>query len=192
MVLFNDLTARDIQSWEYVPLGPFLSKNFASVISPWVVTLEALEPFRCQGLVQQPEVLPYLRFTGNRNYDLNLSVTIGTHNGLDTTVCRSNFKFMYWNMAQQLAHHTINGCNMRVGDMCGSGTISGSDPESYGSLLELTWKGSKPLQLNDGTERTFLQDFDTVTLSGYAQKDTIRVGFGECLTRILPAENDNS
>ncbi len=188
MLLFNDLSARDIQSWEYVPLGPFLSKNFASVISPWVVTLEALEPFRCAGPVQQPEVLPYLRFEGERNFDLKLEVLIKPGTGSEVSVCKSNFNYMYWNMSQQLAHHTVNGCNMRVGDVCGSGTISGPVEGSYGSMLELSWKGTKPLQLPDGSERKFINDNDTVIMRGFGEKDGIRVGFGEAAVTVLPAK----
>jgi fumarylacetoacetase len=187
MVLFNDLSARDIQSWEYVPLGPFLSKNFASVISPWVVTLEALEPFRVKGPVQDPEVLPYLQSEGERNFDIRLEVLIEPAGGAQSSICRSNFRYMYWNMSQQLAHHTVNGCNMRTGDLCGSGTISGPDPDSYGSMLELTWKGTRPLTLSDGSERKFIADHDKVILRGYSEKDGIRVGFGEAVALILPA-----
>jgi fumarylacetoacetase len=164
MVLFNDLSARDIQSWEYVPLGPFLSKNFASVISPWVVTIDALEPFRCSGPIQETEVLPYLRFEGEHNFDINLDVLIKPENSSEVRVCQSNFRYMYWNMSQQLAHHTINGCNMRIGDLCGSGTISGPDAGSYGSMLELSWKGTKPLKMPDGSERKFIDDNDTYFL----------------------------
>jgi fumarylacetoacetase len=188
MVLFNDLSARDIQSWEYVPLGPFLSKNFASVISPWIVTTEALEPFRCNGPVQDPEVLPYLRYDGKRNFDINLEVLIKPQHSQEVSVCKSNFKYMYWNMSQQLAHHTINGCNMRTGDLCGSGTISGPDPGSYGSMLELTWKGTKPFTMPDGSERKFINDNDTVIMRGFGEKNGIRVGFGEAVVTILPAK----
>jgi len=188
MVLFNDLSARDIQSWEYVPLGPFLSKNFASVISPWIVTTEALEPFRCNGPVQDPEVLPYLRYDGKRNFDINLEVLIKPQHSQEVSVCRSNFKYMYWNMSQQLAHHTINGCNMRTGDLCGSGTISGPDPGSYGSMLELTWKGTKPFTMPDGSERKFINDNDTVIMRGFGETNGIRVGFGEAVVTILPAK----
>jgi fumarylacetoacetase len=188
MVLFNDLSARDIQSWEYVPLGPFLSKNFASVISPWIVTTEALEPFRCSGPVQEPEVLPYLRFEGDKNFDINLEVLIKPNDTREVSVCKSNFKYMYWNMSQQLAHHTINGCNMRTGDLCGSGTISGPHPGSYGSMLELTWKGTKPFVMPDGSERKFINDNDTVIMRGYCEKNEIRVGFGEVAVTILPAK----
>ncbi len=186
MVLFNDLSARDIQSWEYVPLGPFLSKNFASVISPWVVTMEALELFRCAGPVQQPEVLPYLKSDGDRNFDLNLEVLIKPGKGNEAGICQSNFKYMYWNMSQQLAHHTVNGCNMRVGDLCGSGTISGHAEGSYGSMLELTWKGTRPIVLPDGSDRKFLNDNDTVIMRGFGDKGGVRVGFGEATVTILP------
>ena len=188
IVLFNDLSARDIQSWEYIPLGPFLSKNFASVISPWVVTLDALEPFRCAGPDQLTEVLPYLEFEGNRNFDINLEVLVKPENSPEKSVCKSNFRYMYWNMSQQLAHHTINGCNMRIGDLCGSGTISGPNTGSYGSMLELTWKGSKPLKMNDGTERKFIHDYDTIIMRGFSEKNGIRVGFGEAVVKILPAK----
>ncbi len=187
-LLFNDLSARDIQSWEYVPLGPFLAKNFGSVISPWIVTLDALEPFRVQGPKQEPEVLPYLQTTGLRNFDINLEVAIQPEGGTENVVCRSNFKYMYWNIAQQLAHHTVNGCNITTGDLYASGTISGSDPGSYGSMLELTWRGARPIKLNDGTERKFINDNDTIIMRGYAEKDGVRVGFGECVTKILPAK----
>lgn len=188
LVLFNDWSARDIQKWEYVPLGPFLAKNFASSISPWIVTLDALEPFRVAGPKQEPKVLPYLEYEGKKNYDINLEVGITPDGGDETTVCHSNFKYMYWNMAQQLAHHTVNGCNIHVGDMMASGTISGKDENSYGSMLELAWMGTKPVQLNDGSERKFINDGDTVTLRGYAQKEAIRVGFGTVSTKVLPAK----
>ncbi len=188
IVLFNDLSARDIQSWEYVPLGPFLSKNFASVISPWIVTMDALEPFRCSGPEQQPMVLPYLQFEGDGNFDINLEVLIKPEKTAEASICKSNFKYMYWNMSQQLAHHTINGCNMRVGDLCGSGTISGTEAGSYGSMLELTWKGTKPLTLPDGSERKFINDNDTVIMKGFCEKDGIRVGFGEAVVKIVPAK----
>lgn len=186
LVLFNDWSARDIQSWEYVPLGPFLAKNFGSSISPWVVTLEALEPFRTASPVQDPEVLEYLKFSGNKNYDINLEVSITPEQGPDTVICRSNYKFMYWNMCQQLAHHTVNGCNVEVGDMYASGTISGEEKDSFGSMLELTWRGTEPLTLNGGQERTFLEDNDVVTMRGWAEKGGIRVGFGEVTGKILP------
>ncbi len=187
-VLFNDLSARDIQSWEYVPLGPFLSKNFGSIISPWIVTLEALEPFRTEGPLQEPEVLDYLKIQNNRNFDINLEVSIKPGNAQEALVSATNFKYMYWNICQQLAHHTVNGCNISVGDLYASGTISGPVPGSYGSLLELTWRGKNPVRVGE-QERTFLQDYDTVVMRGFAKKDSVRVGFGECETTILPAKN---
>ncbi len=188
MVIFNDWSARDIQSWEYVPLGPFLAKNFGSSVSPWVVTLEALEPFRTESPTQEPEVLDYLKFSGNKNYDINLEVYIQPEKGTAAKICESNYKYMYWNMTQQLAHHTVNGCNIEVGDMYASGTISGSDSNSFGSMLELTWRGQNPLKLNDGQERKFIDDNDTVIMKGWAEKDGIRVGFGEVEGKILPAK----
>jgi fumarylacetoacetase len=188
LVLFNDWSARDIQKWEYVPLGPFLAKNFASSISPWIVTLEALEPFRVAGPKQEPKVLPYLEYPGDKNYDINLEVGITPDGSDETTVCHSNFKHMYWNMAQQLAHHTVNGCNINVGDVMASGTISGKDENSYGSMLELAWMGTKPVKMKDGSERKFIHDGDTVTLRGYAKNGDIRVGFGEVTTKVLPAK----
>jgi fumarylacetoacetase len=187
MVLFNDWSARDIQTWEYIPLGPFLSKNFASTISPWIVTLDALEPYRTEGYVQEPKVFPYLEYTGHKNVDIKLQVSIQPENATPTVICDSNYKYMYWTMEQQLAHHTVNGCNVNVGDMMGSGTISGPQPHEYGSMMELSWKGTKPLTLNDGTERKFINDNDTVILTGYCQNDKVRIGFGECKAKVLPA-----
>jgi fumarylacetoacetase len=184
-VLFNDWSARDIQKWEYVPLGPFLAKSFASSISPWVVTLEALEPFKTNGPIQDPEVLPHLSTKGAKNYDINLEVLIQPEKENEKIVSKSNFKFMYWNMCQQVAHHTSNGCNMNIGDMMASGTISGKDPDSYGSMLELSWAGSKPVSLNNGDFRKFIEDNDTVIMRGYCQKESIRVGFGEVKTKLL-------
>jgi fumarylacetoacetase len=187
MVLFNDWSARDIQKWEYVPLGPFLGKSFASSISPWVVTMEALEPFQVDGPTQDPPVLDYLS-SDAKNYDINLTVEIEPEGSESTVVSTSNFKYMYWNMAQQLAHHTVNGCNVNVGDMMASGTISGKSPDSFGSMLELSWAGKNPVPLNDGSERTFLQDGDTVTMKGHCAKEGIRVGFGEVRSKLLPAK----
>ncbi len=185
MVLFNDWSARDIQQWEYVPLGPFLGKNFASTMSPWIVTIEALDSFVCDGPAQtDKKILPYLEFEGQRNYDISLSVSIQPENEESKIVSESNFKYMYWNMAQQLAHHTINGCNVNVGDMLASGTISGPTPDSYGSMLEIAWKGTKPIIMPNGTERRFIHDGDTVTLKGFAKKNGIRVGFGEASGKI--------
>jgi len=187
MCLFNDWSARDIQKWEYIPLGPFLAKNFASSVSPWIVTLDALEPFRVSGPEQDVKVLPYLEYSGDKNIDISLEVLITPENGSENSVCNSNFKYMYWNMNQQLAHHTVNGCNMNAGDMLGSGTISGSTPDSYGSMLELSWKGTKPLKLNDGSERKFLADGDTVIMRGHCKNSDVRIGFGEVRNKILPA-----
>ena len=187
MVLFNDWSARDIQKWEYVPLGPFLAKNFASSISPWIVTLDALQPFKVESPEQAPEPLPYLKLTGNHSFDINLEVDIMTESMNSTTVTKSNFKYMYWTMAQQLAHHTINGCKVNSGDMMGSGTISGPTPDSYGSMLELSWQGKNPIILNDGSERKFIEDNDTVVLKGYCETEGIRIGFGEVSTKLLPA-----
>lgn len=186
-VLFNDWSARDIQQWEYVPLGPFLGKNFGSTVSPWIVTLDALEPFRVEGPVQDPPVLPYLASRGKKNFDIHLEVSLKPDQGDETIVCRSNFRYMYWNINQQIAHHTINGCNLQVGDMYASGTISGPSPEAYGSMLELSWNGQRPLTLSDGSERSFLLDDDTVIMRAYAEKDGVRIGFGECRGTILPA-----
>ena len=187
VLLFNDLSARDIQSWEYVPLGPFLSKNFASVISPWVITLDALQPFRVKGPIQEPQVLPYLQLEGKHNYDIHLEVLIKAGDKPEFSVCRSNFRYMYWNMSQQLAHHTVNGCNVRIGDLCASGTISGSEPGSFGSMLELTWRGTKPLKMPDGTERKFINDGDTIIIRGYCENESLHIGFGEVNVTILPA-----
>lgn len=187
LVLFNDWSARDIQAWEYVPLGPFLGKNFGSSISPWVVTLDALEPFRTASPVQDPPVLPYLQQQGAHHFDIALEAAIAPGDGGETVICRSNFKHLYWSMAQQLAHHTVNGCNVRCGDLMASGTISGDTEDSYGSLLELSWKGTKPLKLHDGSERKFLQDGDTLVIRGHCEKDGVRIGFGEVRGEVLPA-----
>lgn len=187
MVLFNDWSARDIQTWEYVPLGPFLAKNFASTISPWIVTLEALEPFRTKGYIQEPKVLPYLEYTGDKNLDIKLDVFLQPKNGDLNKICSSNYKYMYWTMEQQLAHHTVNGCNMNVGDLMGSGTISGPLPSEYGSLMELTWRGTKPITLSDGTERKYVNDGDTIIIKGQCERDGIRIGFGECVATVLAA-----
>ncbi len=189
LMLFNDWSARDIQGWEYQPLGPFLAKNFASTVSPWVVTLDALEPFRVAGPAQDPKPFPYLQFEGEKSFDINLEVEIESESRAKATVSRSNFKYMYWNMVQQLAHHTVNGCNMNIGDLCGSGTISGPTPDSYGSMMELTWRGSQPIKLSDGSERKFINDGDTVTLRGWCERNGIRIGFGEASGKVLPALN---
>lgn len=188
MVIFNDLSARDIQKWEYVPLGPFLGKNFGSVISPWVVTLDALEPFRVNGEKQEPEVLPYLKYEGPKNIDINLQVFIQPEQEEQNLISHSNYKYMYWNMNQQLAHQTVNGCNVKVGDMYASGTISGPTEDSFGSMLELSWSGQKTIALKNGVERKFLQDHDTVIMKAFSIKDDLRIGFGECTTELLPAK----
>ena len=184
-VLFNDWSARDIQKWEYVPLGPFLGKSFASSISPWIVTLDALEEFKVEGPKQTPDVLPYLQYDGLRNYDINLEVSIQPENSIESIVCKSNFKYMYWNMVQQLAHHTINGCNINIGDIMASGTISGKDKGSYGSMLELSWGGKNPVILDDGESRVFINDNDTVIMRGYCERNGKRVGFGEVRTKLI-------
>ncbi|MEZ4720817.1 MAG: fumarylacetoacetase [Flavobacteriales bacterium] len=187
MVIFNDWSARDIQTWEYVPLGPFLAKNFASSISPWVVTLDALQAFKVPGAKQEPKVFPYLEYSGNKNIDIDLQVFIQPDGKGETMVSHSNYRYMYWNMAQQLAHHTINGCPIRVGDMMASGTISGPEPTSYGSMLEISWRGTKPVKMNDGSERKFIQDGDTVVMRAFCEKEGVRVGFGEVSSKVLPA-----
>jgi fumarylacetoacetase len=190
MVLVNDWSARDIQKWEYVPLGPFLAKNFATSISPWVVTLDALEPFRCAGPEQTPEPLSYLKSKNEWSYDIHLKVLLESEKmEKPQRICKSNFKYMYWNICQQLAHHTITGCNVRPGDMMASGTISGPTPDSFGSLLELTWKGTKPIKLSSGEQRKFLQDGDTVIMTGWCQGKKYRVGFGEVRGKILPVKD---
>lgn len=188
LVLLNDWSARDIQKWEYVPLGPFLSKNFASHISPWIVTLEALEAFRIPGPEQNPDVLPYLNKKKDGNYDIQLEVSLKPEGGEEQTISHSNYRYMYWDMVQQLTHHTVNGCNINVGDLYGSGTISGKEENSYGSMLELAWMGTKPIQLKNGSKRIFIEDGDTVTMRGYGEKNGIRVGFGELTAKVFPAK----
>lgn len=188
LCLFNDWSARDIQAWEYVPLGPFLGKNFASSISAWIVTLDALEPFSIESPEQNPKVLPYLEFEGKKAYDIQLQVAIKDKKMEETIVCNSNFKHMYWNMSQQLAHHTSNGCNIRCGDLLGSGTISGPTENSFGSMLELSWKGTKPLLLKDGSERKFINDDDCVIMRGFSEKNNLRIGFGELKSTLLSAK----
>lgn len=189
-VLVNDWSARDIQKWEYVPLGPFLGKSFATSVSPWVVTLDALEPFRCAGPPQDPEPLPYLRAPGDWAFDVRLEVLLQTGAmAAPERIVASNFKYLYWNVCQQLAHHTANGCNLRPGDLLASGTISGAQRDARGCLLELTWRGQEPLSLSTGERRTFLEDGDRVVMTGWAQGDGFRVGFGEVSGRLLPAAN---
>jgi fumarylacetoacetase len=186
MCLFNDWSARDIQKWEYVPLGPFLAKNFASSMSCWIVTLDALEPFRTTGPIQDPKVLPYLEYRGNKHLDIELTVAIQTENGAKKVVTNSNYKHMYWNMNQQLAHHTVNGCNVNCGDMLASGTISGPNEGSFGSMLEISWKGTKPLLMPDGTQRKFVQDGDSVIFKGNASNGKYNIGFGELISKVFP------
>jgi fumarylacetoacetase len=188
VVLVNDWSARDIQAWEYVPLGPFLAKNFGTSISPWVVPLEALEPFRVAGPVQSPAPLPYLTTSGPQMYDIHLEVAIRSAT-MDRPhpVCRSNARHLYWSFSQQLAHHTINGCNLRPGDLLATGTISGPTPDSFGSMLELSWRGSKPVPLPNGETRSFLNDGDLVVMTGWCEGPGYRIGFGEVNGRILPA-----
>ena len=188
-VLLNDWSARDIQQWEYVPLGPFQAKAFATSISPWIVTREALEPFRVQGPEQHPAPLPYLRQARSNNYDLELDVGLRAAGMNEAqTICRTNFKYMYWSSVQQLVHHASSGCAMNVGDLLGSGTISGPEKSQRGSLLEISWNGTEPVELAPGVSRTFLEDSDSLTMRGWCQGDGYRVGFGEVEGTILPAE----
>jgi fumarylacetoacetase len=189
LVLVNDWSARDIQRWEYVPLGPFLSKNLGTTISPWVVTLEALAPFETDGPVQHPEPLAYLRTSRNLTYDVRLEVWLTPEHGQRQRICSSNLKHMYWNIAQQIAHHTITGCNLQTGDLLATGTISGPAPDSLGCLLEITQGAKQPLRLSGGGMRRFLEDGDRVTLTGWCQGDGYRVGFGEAAGSVLPAQN---
>lgn len=187
MVLLNDWSARDIQKWEYVPLGPFLGKSFASTMSPWIITMDALEPFKCDGPKQEITPLSYLQQKNTENsYDIKLQAAVETENGDLNLLTESNFKYLYWTMSQQLAHHTSNGCNVRAGDLMGSGTISGPTKNSYGSLLELTWGGKEPITLKDGTSRTFFNDGDNVIIRGYCKNDNVRIGFGKCTGKIMP------
>lgn len=188
MCLFNDWSARDIQKWEYVPLGPFLAKNFASSMSCWIVTLDALEPFRTSGPVQNPKVLPYLEYKNDKHLNIDLSVSIKIPNGEEKVVTESNYKHMYWNMNQQLAHHSINGCNINCGDLLASGTISGPQKGSFGSMLEISWRGTQPVSMPDGSERKFINDGDTVIFRGAATNGSYKVGFGELVSKVLPAK----
>ena len=191
MVLLNDWSARDIQKWEYVPLGPFNAKTFASEVSPWIVTMDALAPFKTSCPTQEPKPLAYLNEkASDSSFDITLSVELLPENADEATVvCETNFKYMYWSMAQQLTNHTITGCKVEVGDMMGSGTISGPTPDSYGSMLEIAWNATKPVTLKGGETRSFIEDGDTVIMKGYSEKDGIRVGFGEVRGKVLPALN---
>lgn len=188
LVLFNDWSARDIQQWEYVPLGPFLGKNFASSMSPWIVSLEALEDFRVESPTQEPAVLPYLATQGKRNFSIDLTVTLETKEKATAQISRSNTRYLYWNIAQQLAHHTVNGCNVRVGDLMASGTISGPTKDSFGSMLELSWAGQEPIQIAENITRTFIEDYDTITMEGMAKNEKECISFGEVRTTLLPAK----
>jgi fumarylacetoacetase len=186
--LLNDWSARDIQQWEYVPLGPFQAKAFATSISPWIVTREALEPFRVHGPAQNPVPLPYLRQAQPNNYDLQLDVGLRTAQMNEAVrICRTNFKYMYWSPVQQLVHHASSGCAMNIGDLLGSGTISGPEKHERGSLLEISWNGTEPIELPGGIRRTFLEDGDSLCFHGWCQGDGYRVGFGEVEGTILPA-----
>lgn len=188
LALFNDWSARDLQKWEYVPLGPFLGKNFASSIAPWIVSIDALEPFRVDGPSQDPEVLPYLQFSGKQNFDIALDVYLTPKDGEASLISKSNHKYLYWNIPQQLAHHTVNGCPISAGDVYASGTISAPYPEGYGSMLELSWGGSKPIPISDGSTRTFLLDYDKITITGYCEGKDYKIGFGEVTGTVLPAK----
>ncbi len=190
LALVNDWSARDIQKWEYVPLGPFLAKNFGTTISPWIITMEALEPFRTESPAQEdPKPLPYLAHKNLSNtFDINLEVYIKPNGSEANKVCTSNFKYLYWSMGQQLTHHSVTGCNMRAGDLLASGTISGPTKDSFGSMLELTWRGSEPIKLSNGEERKFIKDGDEVIMRGWCQGKGYRVGFGACSGKVLPAK----
>jgi len=186
-VIMNDWSARDIQKWEYVPLGPFTAKNFATSISPWVVMVDALKPFAVDNVVQDdPVPLPYLHHTEKFRFDVALEVAIETET-TKGTVCRSNLKHMYWSGVQQLAHHSVTGCNLQPGDLMGSGTISGPTEDSFGSMLELCWRGTKEVDIGNGEVRKFLKDGDNVIMSGFAQGDGYRVGFGEVSGKVVKA-----
>ncbi len=190
MVLLNDWSARDFQAWEYVPLGPFNAKTFATTISPWVVTMDALAPFRTAQPKQDPQPLAYLQHGGEHAFDIQLEAQLRPQGAAEpTTIARTNFKYMYWTMAQQLAHHTVSGCNTRVGDLMGSGTISGPTPDSLGSLLEMTFNGRDPITLKTGEKRAFIEDGDELTLRGWCQGQGYRVGFGACSGVVLPAHS---
>lgn len=188
-VLMNDWSARDIQKWEYVPLGPFTSKNLGTTLSPWIVTVEALRPYIVNNYPQDPVPFPYLHHDDKFNFDIKLEVDLKSEkSSVITTISRSNYRFLYWTAKQQLAQQTVTGCNLRPGDLLGSGTISGDTSDSYGSMLELSWKGTKPIRLQNGEERKFLQDGDTVILRGYCVNDHgVRIGFGKCEGKLLPA-----
>lgn len=186
--LMNDWSARDIQKWEYVPLGPFTAKNLGTTISPWVVPVAALEPFVVDNFPQEPPVMPYLQHDKPFNFDIALEVALKPENGMETLISKSNYKYLYWTAMQQVAHHTVTGCNVRPGDLMASGTISGETPDSYGSMLELSWRGANTVQLNGGETRKFLQDGDEVIIRGHCERNGVRIGFGECAGKVLPAK----
>lgn len=189
LVLVNDWSARDIQAWEYQPLGPFLAKNFATSISPWIIPLEALEPFRVDGPKQDPEPLPYLRSSKAGSYDIHLEVHLkGEAMEQSQLIATSNYKYLYWSASQMIAHHTITGCNLQTGDLLATGTISGPEKDSRGSLLELAWRGAEPIELDNGEQRSWLEDGDELTITGWCQGEGYRVGFGEVAGRVLPAK----
>ena len=188
LALINDWSARDIQAWEYVPLGPFLAKNFATSISPWIITLEALEPFRCSSPKQEPEPFEYLKSKKEQNFDIELEIHLQTKKMTDSfTISKTNYNYLYWSMAQQIAHHTITGCNLRTGDLLASGTISGTSKDSRGSMLEIAWGGKEPITLPNGEKRAFLEDGDIVTLKGFCKGKGYRIGFGNCIGEIHPS-----
>ncbi|MCE8007588.1 fumarylacetoacetase [Aestuariivita sp.] len=189
-VLLNDWSARDIQAWEYQPLGPFQAKATATSISPWIVTKAALEPFRVDTPERQFELLDHLKDAGPMLYDIKLAVDLAPEGQPATTIARTNYREMYYSSAQQLAHHSTSGCPMNVGDLLGSGTISGATKPERGSLLELSWGGKEPLTLDTGEERAFLEDGDTLTLKGFAEGDGYIIGFGDCTGQLLPALDD--
>ena len=183
-VLLNDFSARDIQRWEYQPLGPFLGKNFATAISPWIVTMEALQEFMVDAPIQTQKVLPYLQEENRLNFDIEISFDIETANNNKATIATTNSKYLYWTMEQQVAHHTVNGCNLQVGDLLGTGTISGKEKSSFGSLLEMTWNGKEKITIGN-EERTFLQDDDTTVLTAVCKKGDKQIGFGEVRNTII-------
>jgi fumarylacetoacetase len=187
-VLLNDWSARDIQRWEYQPLGPFLSKSFATTISPWIVTADALAPFRIEQPTQEPAPLTYLAAREPYTFDIQLQVSLATEKlPSPHKLTDSNFRNLHWSVAQMVAHHTVGGCNLQPGDLLGSGTISGPTPDSFGSMLEIAWRGDRPIKLPSGEMRSFIQDGDTVIMTAWCESEGRRIGFGECSGTILPA-----
>ncbi|KAL5291069.1 FAH family protein [Megaselia abdita] len=185
--VMNDWSARDIQKWEYVPLGPFTAKNLGTTISPWVVPVAALEPFLVDNFPQDPSPFPYLKHQQKFNFDIKLEVSIKPENKSEKVICKSNYKNLYWTVLQQIAHHTVTGCNVRPGDLMASGTISGETEDSFGSMLELSWKGTREVDLGNGEVRKFIKDGDEVIIRGYCENNGLRIGFGECAGKVLPA-----